>query len=61
MLIQRYLLFCDHIDLAIERVAKIVRDLGHIEIEQQISNPAEVALLISNAHAELTAVLVFIG
>ena len=53
-------LFCDHIDLAIKRVAKIVSDFGHIEIEQQISNPAEATLLISNAHPELTAVLVFI-
>ena len=49
-----------YIDLAVERIAKIIRDFGYVKVKQQVAKLAEVAGLIGNAHTELAAIFIFI-
>src|SRR5947207_15040655 len=53
-------MICHDIYLAVERIAKIIRDFGYIKVKQQVAEFAEVAALVGNAHTELAAVFIFI-
>ena len=53
-------MICHDIYLAVERIAKIIRDFGYIKVKQQVAEFAEVAALAGNAHTELAAVFIFI-
>ncbi len=49
-----------YIDLAVERIAKIIGDFGYVKVKQQVAEFAEAAALAGNAHTELAAIFVFI-
>ena len=49
-----------YIYLAVESIAKIIRDFGYIKVKQQVAEFTEVAALAGNAHPELAAIFIFI-
>jgi len=49
-----------YIYLAVESIAKIIRDFGYIKVKQQVAEFTEVAALAGNAHTELAAIFIFI-